>query len=385
MTGSSPVSKPLRLFILAGEPSGDRIAADLVRRLQSRIPLAFSGVGGDELIGLGLKPLFPMSDLSVMGVTDVLRRLPLLLRRLGQTARTILSATPDVVVLVDSQDFSRLLAKRLRRGGYKGRILLYVAPSVWARAPERAARIRPLFDEVLAVLPFEPDVMSRLDGPPTSYVGHPALAEVAAAAPDHAAGPVLLLPGSRAGELRRHLPLFRAVAESLNDHPAVTGFVLPTLPALAEQLRGEVSQWQAHVELVADRDMRAKLYPQAIAALAVSGTVTLELALAKVPMVVAYALDGHQARIYSRLGQPQVSLPNIVLGRKLVPEMVSRHLAVPALGSALTSLLENQQARRDQILAFGELVNRMQEGDPSHPRQDPADRVLHHWQSLNES
>src|SRR5690554_3827697 len=187
----------LRLFILAGEPSGDRIAADLVARLRQHVSLELAGIGGDELAGQGLASLYPMSDLAVMGVTDVILNLPRLLWRLEQTARAILAGRPDIVVLVDSQDFARLLAGRLRRRGYKGTLILYVAPSVWARNPERAARLKPGFDAVLAVLPFEPEVMERLNGPPTYYVGHPALADKLATATAPASGPVILLPGSR--------------------------------------------------------------------------------------------------------------------------------------------------------------------------------------------
>ncbi|NGP17714.1 glycosyltransferase family protein [Devosia aurantiaca] len=167
------MSTPLRLFILAGEPSGDRIAADLVRRLKQRVPLELSGVGGDELQGQGLHPLFPMSDLAVMGVTDVLLNLPRLLWRLEQAARAILRAQPDIVVLVDAQDFSKLLARRLRSRGYSKPLILYVAPSVWARNPERAARLKPLFDAVFAVLPFEPSVMERLGGHQPSMLAIP--------------------------------------------------------------------------------------------------------------------------------------------------------------------------------------------------------------------
>src|SRR5690606_5122893 len=237
------MSDALRLFILAGEPSGDRIAADLVARLRQRVTLDLSGVGGDELAEQGLHSLYPMSDLAVMGITDVLLHLPRLLWRLEQTARTILAVRPDMVVLVDAQDFSRLLAARLRKRGYAGRLVLYVAPSVWARNPERAARLKPLFDAVLAVLPFEPAAMERLDGPPTCYVGHPALAE---ALPPHGApdrGPLVLLPGSRAGELRRHLTVMAELVETLADHPAVSELVIPTLPRLYERLRAETKGW----------------------------------------------------------------------------------------------------------------------------------------------
>jgi lipid-A-disaccharide synthase len=368
----------LKLFILAGEPSGDRIAADLVRRLKQRVPLAFIGVGGQELADEGLKSLFPMSDLSVMGVSDVLLRLPLLLWRVEQTARAIREANPDIVVLVDSQDFSKLVAKRLKRLRYTGQLVLYVAPSVWARAPQRAAQIKPLFAEVLAVLPFEPEVMARLGGPPTSYVGHPALKE-RLIRPVVDRGPLVLLPGSRNGELRRHLPLFRQLAERVVGHPSVDGFVIPTLPALKGRVEGVVADWPVPVQVVDDRTARAALYRDALLAVVVSGTATLELGLAQVPMVVSYVLDKTQARVFAKLGRPAVSLPNIVLGRRVVPELVQFLPDIDALVREVQTLLDSKKARQDQMGAFGELSNLMETGAEGHLRQDPADRVLSHW------
>lgn len=370
----------LRLFILAGEASGDRIGADLVARLSRHVDLELSGVGGDELVGQGLNPLFPMSDLSVMGVTDVLINLPRLLIRLEQTARAIMRTRPDIVVLVDAQDFSRLLARKLRSRGYAGTLILYVAPSVWARHPERAAKLRPLFDAVLAVLPFEPAVMDRLGGPPTSYVGHPALADARpAAGPAPERGPILLLPGSRDGELRRHMPLLRNVATDLAQRDEVEGFVLPTLPVLAGRLQQEVRDWPVPVAVISGRSARRPFQERAVAALCVSGTITLELALARVPMVVIYALDGPQARTYSRLGRPAVSLPNIILGREVVPERVSGRLSPAEISTAMVQLVGNKKARQDQLMAFGELFDVMQQGVAPHGRLDPAEEVLATW------
>ncbi|UYO00332.1 MAG: lipid-A-disaccharide synthase [Devosia sp.] len=366
----------MRLFILAGEPSGDRIAADLVARLKSKIALTLDGVGGAETAGQGLRSLFPMSDLAVMGVTDVIMRLPKLLWRLEQTARHILRTAPDMVVLVDAQDFSRLLAARLRRLGYRGKIVLCVAPSVWARHPERAARIRPLFDAVLAVLPFEPAVMARLGGPPTTYIGHPALGDANPAPQVRDAGPLVLLPGSRDGELRRHMTLLGQIAAAVVDRPEVSGIVLPTLPHLRARLERAVADWDAPVTILDRRQDRTELYRQAIGAVCVSGTVTLELALAGVPMVVLYALDGPQSRIYEKLGRPQVSLPNIILDRPVVPELVEDDPASSHLLPLVTELVGNKKARQDQITAFGELLERMQSGEAPYLREDPADRIL---------
>ncbi len=375
------MAERLRLFILAGEPSGDRIGADLVSRLRQHVSLELVGIGGDELAGRGLNSLFPMSDLAVMGVTDVILNLPRLLWRLEQTARAILAQQPDIVVLVDSQDFSKLLARRLRRRGYRGTLILYVAPSVWARNPERAQKLKPLFDAVLAVLPFEPSVMEALGGPPTFYVGHPALGEQSQTlvAPD--SGPLILLPGSREGELRRHLPVLKAMAAQLSALPVVTELVLPTLPRLRRRLEAELASWPVPVRLLDRRDDRQALYAQALGAICVSGTVTLELALARVPMLVLYALDSHQTRIFDKLGRPAVSLPNIILGRDVVPEQVSANLTADAALPLARELMSNKKARQDQVDAFGELSHFMEAGKPPHGRQDPAERVLTIWRN----
>lgn len=370
------MAEALRLFILAGEPSGDRIAADLVRRLRERTSLAMSGVGGDALIAEGLTSVYPMSDLSVMGISDVLKRLPLLLYRVAQTARAIRRMQPDIVVLVDAQVFSQLVAKLLRARGYSGPILLYVAPSVWARAPERAAKLKALFNEVLAVLPFEPEAMARLGGPLTRYVGHPALADRPL---PRTGGPrVALLPGSRGGELRRHLPMFRAVAEKLvASHPHLT-FFLPTLRGLAPALRAEVATWSVPVEIVVDREQRRACYAEAALAICCAGTATLELALAELPMVVTYVMDEQQVAGFKKLGRPRVGLPNIILADDVTPELV---LAAPdadtVLEAALPLIADGEAAER-QVAAFRRLRTMMEQGAPDAPRHDPADVVLGH-------
>ena len=372
------MSEPKKLFILAGEPSGDRIGADLVRRLRQHGQFALSGVGGPELELVGLRSLYAMNDLSVMGLSDVLKRLPLLLWRIEQTARAVLSAAPDVVVLVDAQEFSVRLARRLRRAGFVAPILLYVAPSVWARAPERAKKLRPLFDEILAVFPFEPGVMVRLEGPPTHYVGHPALAEAQQWPAQRDGQRVALLPGSRPGELRRHLPLLKAVVAALAQRADVRGFFLPTLAPLAVQLEAEVSTWAAPVSIVADRGERLALYGETRLAVATAGTATLELALAGVPMVVTYVMERAQARKFIELGRPRVGLPNIILGEDVTPEIIVDSSETAALLRPVEQLLDNQLSRSAQTEAFGRLRTLMELGLPDAPREDPADRVLAH-------
>ncbi|RUT32732.1 lipid-A-disaccharide synthase [Arsenicitalea aurantiaca] len=366
------------LFVVAGEPSGDRLGAALIADLRARRNLDIMGVGGDGMIGQGLDTLFPLAELSVMGVSDVVLRLPNLLRRLGQLARLIRRIRPRVVVLIDNKLFSTLLAKRLRKAGYRGAILLYVAPTVWARKPERAAQIRPLFDEVLAILPFEPEVMVRLGGPPTHYVGHPALARAASELDLETARYVALLPGSRAGELKRHLPLFAELAGRLAQRPERLLFYIPTLPHLAPNLGAAVSSWPVPVAIVTDPEERRRLESETRVAIACAGTATLELALAGVPMVITYVMDGIQSRHFERLGRPWVGLPNIVLESDVTPECVLAQADVGPVLAAAQDLLDRPSSAHAQQAAFRRLRQMMEEGRPGTPRESAADRVLMH-------
>ena len=370
------MADPLKLFIVAGEASGDRIGGDLVTRLRARQPVAVSGVGGPELTGLGLESLFPMDDLAVMGFADVLRRAPLLLWRLRQTAKAIIRQRPDVVVLIDSQVFSHLLAQRVRRVCPDIKLVLYVAPTVWAWKPERAAELKPLFDQLLAVLPFEPEVLARLGGPPTHYVGHPALERVAWRDSLPQRGPLLLLPGSRKGELKRHLEMMRVAVAQLQDHPAIDGFVLPTPASQAARVRAATANWAAPVTIVTG-DARYDAFAGAVGAFATSGTVTLELALAGVPMVIAYVADRQQFKRYGAIGRPPIGLPNIVAGQSVVPELLFEAGGDTAAAIAsLRRLMDDAAMRRHQLDAFRDIRALMQNGAPEAPRQDPADRVL---------
>jgi lipid-A-disaccharide synthase len=370
------MAEPLRLFLLAGEASGDRIGADLVERLRARRPITLSGVGGAELEAVGLSSLFPMHQLSVMGWADVLPRLPLLLWRARQVARTIIRTSPDVVVLIDAQVFSALVARQVRAAGAKMPILLYVAPAVWAWKPERAPKLKALFDEVLAVLPFEPEAMAALDGPATHYVGHPALDRLQLRPTVPERGPLLLLPGSRAGELRRHLPLMGDVAARLTGHPRVSGFLLPTPAHLRVRVAEAVSAWRLPVDVVAGEAEKVAGFAAAVAACAVTGTVTLELALAGVPMVTTYVADKGQARRWVQYQVKFAALPNAILDRPLVPEVLGLEVAPEQLEERLRALLDDGAAATAQSEGFGQIRALMEDGTPAAPRADPADRVL---------
>lgn len=367
------MAEPIRLFMVAGEPSGDRIGADLVKRIRVDHRLVLTGIGGAELEGEGLKSIFPMSDLSVMGLTDVLKRLPLLLWRVRQTVQAILSQAPDLVVLIDSQVFSQTVAQRLRKAGYDGQIVLYVAPSVWAWKPERAPALKPLYNEVLAVLPFEPAVMRKLGGPETVYVGHPALQQTHFRESEPERGPVLLLPGSRAGELRRHLPLMEQVALALSKHPRVTGFVLPTPKAMEQTVFETVTQWKTPIFVTTTGEGKRKGFAESIAAAAVSGTVTLELALSGVPMAITYVGDRGQMKRWHKYKPRFIGLPNILFGNDLVPEFVGSSPQPEAVIEVLEDLLDDPAAAERQRAGFRRVRTGMEQG-----RVDPLTRIAAH-------
>jgi lipid-A-disaccharide synthase len=314
-----------------------------------------------------------MSDLAVMGLTDVLKRLPLLLWRVRQTALAILAQKPDLVVLIDSQVFSQTVAQRLRKAGYEGQIVLYVAPSVWAWKPERAPALKPLYNEVLAVLPFEPAVMRKLGGPETVYVGHPALEQTNFRASEPERGPVLLLPGSRAGELRRHLPLMEQVALALSSHPRVTGFVLPTPKAMEQTVFETVTQWKTPIFVTTTAEGKRKGFAEAIAAAAVSGTVTLELALSGVPMAITYVGDRAQMKRWYKYKPRFVGLPNILFGNDLVPEVVGPSPQPGAVIEILENLLDDEEAVSRQRTGFRRVRTGMEQG-----RVDPLSRIAAH-------
>ena len=372
--------KALNLFILAGEPSGDRIAANLVRRLGQRVDVNLIGVGGDALAEQGLRSLFDMNELSVMGWADVLPRLPKLLWRARQVARTIVKTKPDVVVLVDAQVFSSIVAKQVHRWAPNTPVLLCVAPAVWAWKPERAAELTPRFREVMAVLPFEPAFMRSAGGPETSYIGHPATDALPMREAQPPRGPLLLLPGSRDGELRRHLPLMRSVAAAFANHHRVTGFVLPTPSRLASTVRQRVADWPVPVEVVTGEDAKRNAMHAAVATIAVTGTVTLELALAGVPMVTTYVADKGQAKRWFKYKVKFAALPNVILDEALVPEILQLEPDPAQLIAAVGTLLDGASAAGLQIEGFGRIRELMENGTPDDPKMDAADRVLRYWQ-----
>jgi lipid-A-disaccharide synthase len=360
----SVAARPLDVLLVAGETSGDLLGAALMSSLRAQAGAAqFRGVGGSEMRAQGLASQFPMSDITAMGFGQVIGKLPLILRRLRETTKAILQSPPDILVLIDSPDFNQRVAKRVRRALPNLAIIKYVSPTVWVWRPGRAKKLKPLVDHILALFPFEPEVLRRLGGPPTSYVGHPLLDKLDQLRPSrdderrrNEEPPLLLvLPGSRTTEIERLAPLFGDVVARTARQRELE-LVLPTVPAQFDRVSAVVEAWPVRPQIVATEEEKYSAFRRARAALAASGTVTLELALAHVPMAAAYRVPRWEEFIASRLViTTSAILPNIVLGERIVPELLQRDATVDKLTAALEPLLADSPARQRQLAAFARL------------------------------
>ncbi|MBV8429101.1 MAG: lipid-A-disaccharide synthase [Hyphomicrobiales bacterium] len=367
---ASQSSRALVIAIVAGESSGDALGAPLMRALRVELSprkVSFVGVGGPAMEGEGLRSLFPLSDVAVMGFSAVIARLPLILRRIRDTAALILAAKPDALVIIDSPDFTHRVARRVRAKLPDLPVIDYVSPSVWAWRPGRARAMRTYVDHVLALLPFEPEAHRRLGGPRCTYVGHPLSQRLDDFEPSadeeraRATSPptLLVLPGSRRMEITRLLPVFGDTIARLNALRPIRP-VLPVVKGLEAQILAHTSRWMVTPEIVTGEAAKLSAFRRARAALAASGTVTLELALAGVPMVAAYKVGGLEFLILRNLvTAPFVLLPNLVLGEPAVPELIQHACTCEALTSALLALLDETVERRTQLAALARVRSRV--------------------------
>jgi lipid-A-disaccharide synthase len=373
------------IWLVAGEDSGDQLGAKLMRALRATAPdAAFGGVGGEAMEAEGFSSLFPLDDVAVMGYLPVLARARTLLRRIRETAEAVARARPDVLVIIDSPGFTHAVARRVRKAAPGIPIVDYVSPSVWAWRPWRAKGMRAFIDHVMALLPFEPDAHLRLGGPPCTYVGHPLierLSELRSAPLDsrpREAGPhsVVVLPGSRRSEIERLMPVFGQALGQLSQRVRIEA-VLPAVTrhrALIERLAVD---WPVPVRIVTGETAKYAAFRGARAALAASGTVTLELALAGVPMVVAYKVSRAEEFIARRLIQvPSIVLPNLILAENAMPEYVQAACTPARLAGALQPLLAGGPERDTQRAALARIDGRMRLPGDDTPSQAAARIVL---------
>ncbi len=357
--------RPFRLAIVAGEESGDLLGADLVRALKTKLggELELVGVGGSHLQGEGLESLFDPGIIAIMGISAVVRDLPRLLGLIGSTARRIAEAKPDCVVTIDSPAFNLRVARKIRAIDPSIPIVKYVCPSVWAWLPGRAAKMKAFTDHVLCLLPFEPAELTALGGPPGTFVGHRLsthegilAARAQQAKRGRADGDIkhlLVLPGSRKSEVAALAVPFAQAVELLAERGNRIRVSVPTVPRVEQQVRSIMSGLSVDVEIAVGDHEKWRAFGAADAALTASGTVSLELALAGVPMISCYKTDFLMKLAYPLINAWSASLPNLIADQPIVPEYYDRFVRPAHLARSLEMLMSDTPARAVQIEGFG--------------------------------
>lgn len=367
----------MRIFIIAGEPSGDKLGGALMAGLKELVPdVSFSGVGGQLMQAQGLSSLFPMEELSVMGIAEILPKYPALRARLSETVDAVVEGRPDLLITIDSPDFSFRVAKRVKAASTI-RTVHYVAPTVWAWRPGRAVKIARFVDHLLALFPFEPPLFTQ-HGMDCDFVGHPVVTEPKATATevsrfreaqDIGDAPLLLvLPGSRRGEVARLADIFGAAIAPVAESHAGLRVVVPAALPVAEQVRQAVAGWPLKPIVLDPRDqppdvavsMKRAAFSAADVALAASGTVSLELAAARTPMVVAYRMHWLSYWLIRRMALVDtVTLVNLVSETRVVPEFLGPACTPKNISRALLDVLRHPRA---QTSAMETTMNRLGEG-----------------------
>lgn len=371
---------PLKIAIVAGEESGDLLGADLIDALRGQTDrlVDLVGVGGTHLRARGLTSLFDPGEIALMGLGEILRNLPKLMLRIRQTARAVVDAKPDCLLIIDSPDFTHRVAKKVRALDPSIPIIKYIAPTVWAWRPQRAKAMRAYVDHVLTVLPFEVAVLKRLSGPPATYVGHrlashqPVLdVRKAQAQADKdrfstSERTLVLLPGSRRGEMQLLMEPFGKALEELDRRIASLQVILPTLPHLEELVRELSKDWPVKPVIVTGEESKWEAFSKADAALAASGTVSLELALANIPTVLSYRADWFARKFLApRITIWSAALPNIIGDTAIVPEFFNEFVRPGMLARQLERLMQHGPFRAAQLEGFRHVNELMATPRPS--------------------
>ena len=351
------MSQPKRVVLIAGEASGDLLGANLMQTLKSNHPfIEFYGVGGDRMLEEGLQPFFPMSDINLMGVIEILCQLPRVFKRLKETVQQIESLKPDVVVTIDAQGFSLRLQKRLKKINILG--VHYVSPTVWAWRAHRAKVLAANTDQILCLYPFEPNYFIR-EGGRASFVGHPIIGQGIEKGDgkvfrekysiSQSQKIVSVLPGSRGFEIQSLTPLFKKVAEELCETNSDLHFVVPTLPYRVKTLKSLLEGWKVPHTIVDSTEDKYAAFNASIFSMAASGTIALELAAAGVPTIIAYKVNALTAFILRRMvDTPFACMINILNQKLVVPELLQENCTVKTIKQEALHLLESKEAREHQ-------------------------------------
>ena len=358
----------VKLFLVAGEPSGDRLGAALMAGLKTLSPgIQFEGIAGPLMQAEGMESLFPMEELSVMGIAEILPKYFKLLARIRETAEAVLASGAQALVTIDSPDFCLRVARLVKEKRPEIKVIHYVAPSVWAWRPGRAAKMAKVVDHVLALLPFEPPYMTAA-GMTCDFVGHPVVAEPLATAQEiqqfQGDGPLILaLPGSRRGEVSRLAPVLGAVLDQVKSAHPQARVALPTVRGVADLVADLTASWPIRPEIITDPARKRAAFAAADVALAASGTVSLELAANFCPMVIAYRLHPISFWLMKRAALiDTVTLVNLVSETRSVPEFLGPDCRAEAIAPALLDLLQDSPRRQAQLAAMALTMERLGKG-----------------------
>jgi lipid-A-disaccharide synthase len=381
------VSTPLKVMLVACEASGDALGAGLARALKRRLGagVALVGVGGPKMAAEGIASPFDIAGLAIVGLVEILWSAPRILKRIDETVRLAMTEKPDAVVLIDSWGFTIRVAERLQRLAPAMTRIKYVGPQVWAMRPGRAGSLARAVDHLLTIHSFDAPYFEA-QGLPTTFVGNPVLTwdtsgadpqrlrrQIGAAADD----PILLiLPGSRPREIERMMPPFEAAATVLKAARPNLRLVIPAAGPVADQVKARVAAWPHRADVIEGEAAKLDAMAAATAAIACSGTVTTELAMAGCPMVVAYRLD-HLTHFIARflIRTPYIALINIAAGTFVAPELVQQRCTGPDLAAAVAPLLDDPARRAAQVAAQSAALDKMGRGGADQSER-AADAVL---------
>jgi lipid-A-disaccharide synthase len=382
------MNKPLHIYLIAGESSGDKLAAGMMRELKAlNENIEFSGIGGPEMQAEGLTSLFPYNELALMGFAEILPKLFQLMGRIGLTVEDIQNKRPDMLITVDSPGFNFRVVTKLKEQNFNTKYVHAVAPTVWAYKPERAKKCAALFDHMLVLLPFEPPYFER-EGLKTTYIGHPSVWHGVAKGDgaafrarhkiDQNTKVIALLPGSRENEIKRHMWLMSQVINEITIKHRQAPIIVSAAP---EHVRVVMTEYFSSSPfrniLVFDAREKMDALAAANVALVKSGTVTLEVAHAGTPMVVMYRVNQITAWIVRRLIKiPQVSLINILQNQAVMPEFLQENATVKNLSAALEALIESPTQQQFQRTQFAEAIAKMQPSEPLSPYQIAAREMM---------
>lgn len=348
----------MKLYLIAGEPSGDKLGAALIDGLRQLQPaLDIAGIGGPLMEAQGLSSLFPMEELSLMGIIEVLPKYRHLMRRIRETAADVLASGAEALITIDSPDFCLRVAGLVKAARPDFTVIHYVAPSVWAWRPKRAQKMARHVDHVLALLPFEPPYMQAA-GMTCDFVGHPVVAEPLASDADRAllpkSGPMILaLPGSRKGEVSRLAPVLRDVMVRLKAQFPAAQVVLPTVRGVADLVESLTQDWPIKPQIIRDPALKRAAFAQADVAIAASGTVSLELAAYGCPMVIAYDMNKLTLWLMRRAALiDTVTLVNLVSDSRVIPEFIGENCRADLIAPVVAGLLQGDNAAQKAAMAL---------------------------------